>query len=439
MKILNVNCLPNNPPNSIPFYGQNVPAAPNSWTGQPAQTVLQGMTNIFDPMNPNPSHNPYVNNNDNQQNIKYDQQYSTPQPYNSPDYNYNQQYFMSQPYNAQPHNYKQQSPVPQPYDAPLYNYEQQLPEPPTYDAPTHNYEQQSSVIQSYNAPQVIQKNQNQHSKEPQLYNLHPPSQSSGTTNSQSFGIIGPSLKEYQEQLPSSINQPIEILPAFGQPINNAKNQKNIQQSSTQILSIPNQSQLSQMASNLSKPLVKESSKSNGYNIDIKEAESPDFGKPNINAKNQKVIQQSSPPIPPIPNQSQLSQMASNLSKPIVKESSKSNGYDIDIKEAESPDFDQPINNAKNQENIQQSSTQIHSIPNQSQLSQMASNLSKPLVKESSKSNGYNIDIKEAESPDFGKPNINAKNQKIIQQSSPPIPLSQINHNCLKWHQTYRNQ
>ncbi|XP_050055322.1 uncharacterized protein DDB_G0283357-like isoform X1 [Aphis gossypii] len=403
LQILNVKCLPNNPPNSIPFHGQNVPAAPNSWTGQPAQTVLQGMTNIFDAMNPNPSHNPYVNNDDNQQNIKYDQQYSTPQPYNSPHYNnYNQQYFMSQPYNAQPHNYKQQSPVSQPYNAPLYNYEQQHPEPSTY-----------------NAPQVIQKNQNQHSKEPQLYNLHPPSQSSGPTNSQSFGILGPSLKEYQEQLPSSINQPIEILPAFGQPINNAKNQENIQQSSTQIPPIPNQSQLSQMASNLSNPIVKESSKSNGYNIDIKEAESPDFGKPNINAKNQNIIQQSSPPIPPIPNQSPLSQMASNLSNPIVKESSKSNGYNIDISEAESPDFGKPNINAKNQNIIQQSSPPIPPIPNQSQLSQMTTNLSKPIVKESFTPNGYNIEIKE-EAPDFGQPINNAKNQENVQQSPPPI-------------------
>ncbi|KAE9545311.1 hypothetical protein AGLY_000854 [Aphis glycines] len=282
-----------------------------------------------------------------------------------------------------------------------YNIDIKEAESPDFDQPINNAKNQENIQQS--STQILSiPNQSQLSQ-------------------MASNLSKPIVKESSKSNGYDIDIKEAESPDFDQPINNAKNQENIQQSSTQILSIPNQSQLSQMASNLSKPLVKESSKSNGYNIDIKEAESPDFGKPNINAKNQKVIQQSSPPIPPIPNQSQLSQMASNLSKPIVKESSKCNGYDIDIKEAESPDFDQPINNAKNQENIQQSSTQIHSIPNQSQLSQMASNLSKPLVKESSKSNGYNIDIKEAESPDFGKPNINAKNQKIIQQSSPPIP------------------
>ncbi|XP_060842368.1 transcription factor mef2A-like isoform X2 [Rhopalosiphum padi] len=452
-KILSVKCLENNPTESLP-YGQNV-GAPNYWTGQPDQSVPQGMTNYYNTINPNLPHNAYLNNNNNQQYNNYHQQSSVPQHFISP-----QQFNPPQQYNSlQQLKPLQQENLPQQLNPPQqFNSPQQL-KPPQQLNPSLQFGQNQlqpmpqpvnhhkTNVNTFQPPlNINQKNQNQQSQIPLSNNLHSPPQSSGQGVSHTLGTIGPSLKEHQKQLPTSLDQKItQGLPNFGQVINNAKNQANIPPSPPPIPPISNLSQLPPIPPQLpqnppqlsTNPLVKGTSTPNGNNMKIKEEEElPDFGQIMNNPNNPENLLPSPPPIPPIPNISQLPQIPPQLpqippqfsSNPLVKGTSTPNGNNMKIKEEEElSDFGQIMNNPNNPENLLPSP--IPPILNQSQLPQIPPKLpqippqfsSNPLVKGTSTSNGNNMKIKEEEElPDFVPAMNNHNNQENLPPSPPPI-------------------
>ncbi|KAL4121303.1 hypothetical protein QTP88_013845 [Uroleucon formosanum] len=339
-KILAVNCLQKNPTDSVQFNGQNAEAS-NSW---PSQPVPQETMNYYNSINPDPQLNFYLNNNGNQQQ-KYEQQSSMPQPYNGP-HPYNTPQYSSPSQHIPTE--QQLTPQEQNYFPPTYYQNQQVNtfQPPTTGTPPITQSNPMPQYQS-NAPQSIPEgkldsnnesvkqqttnmqystfNQNENTKQPVInqknekqqsqvppesYNLQPPSEG-GQGVSQYFGKIESSPpKEYQKQLPMSSNQPYpQELSDFSQVKNNSKNKENkpVQVSSTII------PQLSQQTSFISKSDIPS-------NILLP---------PN---ENQLDLSQSPPSIiAPISNNLQLSQMPLNSSlKPMDNGSLTLNKNNMEI-------------------------------------------------------------------------------------------------------------